>query len=124
MANVLENTGCIEDLLFLNDVAERLDGILSHIALGGGAEDISYIESMQRFLKGKYAERLKRYLNDSELSNIGCFVGNVLSAYGAFQTLISDVGREPEAIEEQAADILHEYLILPEPEHVGALEPV
>lgn len=52
MSNILEILAIL-DLLSLQEIADELDGVLSHIGYAEGAEDINYIKEVQEYFKKK-----------------------------------------------------------------------
>ena len=112
MANVLQ-VMTAPDLAFLDELAESLDGVLSRIAYDGMANDRRYIHGAQKRLARLYGARVDTFMGSPLLEESGCglsdAVHNILSAYGGLQ----DILNSPD-IEQEAMDLLHEHLLLPD----------
>jgi len=115
MSNVLEVVG-FGDLERLQKLSDDLEEILLSIAYDGKAEDLDYIKTNQRHVKRKYGKLIESLADDVDYnpylakSKIGAALASIISAYDGLQTMLflnAD-------IEENARNLLYEYLILPE----------
>lgn len=130
MAGVFD-TFVADDVQFLRDLSDDLEGCLLSIAYAGVSEDIERIKGLQREIESEYAERLGPL---SELrsfyfmaeSSLGTAVEYIVEAYMGLQELLLycgvDDGDAPEVVarrlEDEAQNLLYEFLIFPEDYHL------
>lgn len=99
MTNILEALA-IPDIVFLDSLAEELDGVLSKIGWDGKAKDRKYIAKMQKEFREKYEKKIESFGKDSDQfvsSTLGKFVRNISDAYYALQNLNNEGDPETEA---------------------------
>ncbi len=123
MANVLAVFGGAE-LEKLQEVSEDLEEILLNIAYNGEAGNRQYIEASQKYMEKEYGQWMVSLANDvtndpyTAESKIGMMVASVISAYDGLQGILftKDLRTKDsvQEVEEDAKDLLYEYLIFPE----------
>ena len=132
MAGVFD-TFAADDVQFLRDLSDDLEGCLLSIAYAGVSEDIEGIKGLQRDIESEYGERLGplqelRYLYFMAESSLGTAVECITRAYEGLQEILFYCGVDdgyddaPEVIarrlEEEAKNLLYENLIFPEDYHL------
>lgn len=107
MANIIERLG-YPDIFRLHDLADNLDGALSVIAYGNGAEDVEAILKRQKEIAQEYKDFIeslpKLTGGDCGLSQA---IESVVMAYNEFQSLIEEgVELDVDTIREKAEEAL------------------
>lgn len=124
MANVLEVIAG-EELRFLQELADDLDGMYSCIAYAGKNE-VDFILERRESLHTDYADKIDKILGRTEKLGESTFsqaVSYILQAYEQLWDLLHDEEarkeitlseKRKEEIANEAEDILYSYLVFPE----------
>jgi hypothetical protein len=123
MANVMDVLG-LDDIVLLYELSDELEGTLLCIAYAGDANDVKCIRSAQAYYREKYGARLEPLRADATVlfaRDLSAAMGCVINAYDGLQDLLSF--SDPKDREEEAKDILYQYLILPEEMEDGEILP-
>jgi hypothetical protein len=121
MANVLSLYGAT-DLDLLQRLSDDLEEILLSIAYNGKSCDIRYIRATQKFLRRKYGSIVESWATDVTTnpylatSGIGIAVSSVVSAYDGLLGILflKQIPEDSHKIEDDAMNLVFEYLILPD----------
>lgn len=117
MSNVIEVLLGNDLLVWLQEVADDLDEILSSIVYDDKAEDPNYIRAMQAYVERKYGKRMKQF-KSAGLSGFGLdnVIEEILCAYDELMYLgVGYSFEEPKSIREAAENGLGEHLIWADP---------